>query len=85
MLVSIDLQNMVRYALRDLGDQIGKTLDSAKENNGGSKIDFASRAHLTECKSQIDRVLNAPDIKLGGGSLILLGQEAQKPQGQMQK
>ena len=31
-----------------------KTLDA-----GGSKLDFASRAHLTESKSRLDRALNA--------------------------
>lgn len=47
-----DLQAMLRLALSELSGQIGETLE-------GSKLDFASRAHLTECKSRIDRVLAA--------------------------
>lgn len=51
--MSADLQGMVRYALQELSGQIGRTLKNVK------KLDFASRAHLVECKSRIDRVLEA--------------------------
>jgi hypothetical protein len=47
-----DLQSMIRLAARDLSEQIGKVTKN-------SKLDFASRAHLGECKSRIDRVLEA--------------------------
>lgn len=72
-LVSADLQSMCSYAMKELSDQIGATLAQ-----GGTKIDFASRAHLSETKSQIDRTLNAPHIELpgGGGGAIIIGQPA---------
>ena len=47
-----DLHAMVCQALRELSGKIGRTLDQ-----GG--VDFASRAHLVESKSRIDRVLDA--------------------------
>ena len=50
--MNADLQSLLRLALRELSDQIGNTLENAKP-------DFASRAHLVECKSRIDRVLEA--------------------------
>ncbi|HUU96110.1 MAG TPA: zinc-dependent metalloprotease [Phycisphaerae bacterium] len=51
---SLDLYVMIRSSLRELSDRIGQTLERA-----GSKLDFASRGHLVECKSRIDRVLEA--------------------------
>jgi len=51
---SLDLYVMIRSSLRELSDRIGQTLEKA-----GSKLDFASRGHLVECKSRIDRVLEA--------------------------
>ncbi len=53
--MSADLTSMIRYALRELSDKIGRTLDGA----GKAKLDFATRAHLSESKSRIDRVLEA--------------------------
>lgn len=50
--MSADLNGMVRFALRELSDDMGNTLKTAK-------VDFASRAHLLECKSRIDRALEA--------------------------
>jgi len=50
-----DVQSMVRFELRRKSEQIGKVL-------GNNPLDFASRAHLTECKSRIDRVLDAQYI-----------------------
>jgi hypothetical protein len=51
--ISPDLQSMVRFALSELSTQIGERMESS------DGVDFASRAHLTECKSRIDRVLEA--------------------------
>jgi hypothetical protein len=62
-LVSPDLQSLVAFSVRELSDQMGAMLDQTRSQNNG-KIDFATRAHLTECKSKIDRVLNAPHINL---------------------
>jgi hypothetical protein len=62
-LVSPDLQSMVAFSLRELSDQMNVVLDKAKTANNG-KLDFATKAHLSECKSKIDRVLNAPHIKM---------------------
>lgn len=66
--VSADLNGMLRYALRELSDNIGKLLygsqpagtDLSKDMPFRAKqFDFASRAHLMECKSRIDRALEA--------------------------
>jgi hypothetical protein len=51
--MSKDLHAMVTLALAELSAKIGHTLEA-------NKLDFASKAHLTECKSRIDRILNAP-------------------------
>ncbi len=51
-LTSADVQSMVRYSLKDLGERIEKTLDA-----GG--LDFATRAHLFETHSRIERTLDA--------------------------
>jgi hypothetical protein len=69
-LVSADLQSMVSFALKDLSDQINTTLAQA------NRLDFATRAHLTQTKSQIDRVLNAPYIQMPqmNSAIIILGQ-----------
>ncbi len=63
--LSPDLQNMLRYALRELSAKIGKTLE-AKD-----RLDFASKAHLSEAKVKIDRVLDAPYVPGGGGQQII--------------
>jgi hypothetical protein len=71
-MVSADLHSMVCYSLRDLSEQIGKLI---AQSNG--RVDLASKAHLSETKAQIDRVLNAPYINMpggGGGGIIILGQ-----------
>lgn len=47
-----DLHAMVCLALRELSDKIARTLDE-------KKLDFASRAHLVECRSRIERTLEA--------------------------
>ncbi len=51
---SPDVQQMARHALRELSEKIEATLGSR-----GAGIDFASRAHLAETKSKIDRALEA--------------------------
>ncbi len=74
-LVSPDLQSMVAFSLRELSDQMGMVLDKARTANNG-KLAFATKAHLTECKSKIDRVLNAPHIKMPpapAGQIIVIG------------
>ena len=50
--MSADLQSMMRLSLRELSEKIAETL-------ANNEVDFASRAHLVECKSRIDRVLDA--------------------------
>jgi hypothetical protein len=71
-LMSADLQSMVRQNLRDLSGELAGTLKS-------DKLDFATKAHLTEVKSRIDRTIDAPEVNvsvdLGG---MLFGTEAQQ-------
>lgn len=50
--MSTDLNGMVRYALRELSERIDAALKKGKP-------DFATRAHLVESKSRIDRVMEA--------------------------
>ncbi len=50
--LSNDLHGMLTYSLRTLSDKLG-----AAATNG--KADFASQAHLVECKQRIDRMLAA--------------------------
>jgi len=57
--VSPDLDGMIRFALRELSERIGQVLKAARQPDGTSRLDFASRAHLTESKSRIDRALEA--------------------------
>src|SRR5947207_11849239 len=72
-LVSPDLQDQVRYSLRELSDSIGKMLETAEKPGTSAKLDFATRAHLSECKSEIYRVLNAPHIKFPEARMMILG------------
>ena len=58
--ISPDLTGMIRFALRELSDKIGNVLESSPGRS--TKLDFATRAHLTECKSRIDRALDAQYI-----------------------
>ncbi|MFH1746474.1 MAG: zinc-dependent metalloprotease [Planctomycetota bacterium] len=51
-LVSADVQSMIRQVLRDLSARIGEVMEN-------DKLDFATRAHLADCQSRIDRVLEA--------------------------
>ena len=50
--MSPDIQAMMRESLRELSDKIDGVLTNGKP-------DFATRAHLRDSKSRIDRVLNA--------------------------
>lgn len=50
--VSADVQAMMRLAVSELRDKIVERMKD-------TKLDFASRAHLSECSSRIERVLNA--------------------------
>lgn len=52
--VSPDIHAMVQHAVRELGEQIAATQTAGK-------LDFATQAHLTSCKSRIDRML-APEL-----------------------
>jgi hypothetical protein len=69
--LSPDLHAMVRYSVKELGDQIGETLKAIGTDGKG---DFASRAHLDACKSRIERML-APELQeygpsAGGGMMF---------------
>lgn len=55
MTISRDIQSMVRLALRELSTRIENTMKNRE-------LDFATRAHLEESKSRIDRVLEAQFI-----------------------
>ncbi len=57
--MSPDLTSMFRQSLRELSAQIEQV---AKKRGGWQKIDFATRAHLVDCKSRIDRALKAQFI-----------------------
>lgn len=71
-LVSPDLHSMVAFSLRDISDRIGAILEQTRSANNG-KLDFATKAHLSESKSRIDRVLNAPHIKMPESRVIIMG------------
>ncbi|MEM6553816.1 MAG: zinc-dependent metalloprotease [Planctomycetota bacterium] len=55
---SPDVDQMARLTLRDLSAKIGTVLE-----DGGDGLDFGTRAHLLESKSQIDRMLEAQYMK----------------------
>jgi hypothetical protein len=73
--VSPDLHGMLQYLLIDLSKQIGDVLKDADP-----PLDFASLAHLTTCKSRIDRILSAPLEENGRSSMMFMlsGQQAGK-------
>jgi hypothetical protein len=64
--VSPDVQNMIRYSLRELSTKIAKSLEAKDQ------IDFATRAHLNEARVKIDRVLDAPYVPSSGGQPIII-------------
>ncbi|HPC20939.1 MAG TPA: zinc-dependent metalloprotease [Phycisphaerae bacterium] len=49
-----DVHAMLQYSLQKLSTNIGAVL-----NASGNKADFASQAHLSTCKSRIDRILTS--------------------------
>jgi hypothetical protein len=66
--MSPELNGMQRYALRELSVKLGQVLYGAQISEADAarklptqadNLDFASRAHLLECKSRIDRALEA--------------------------
>jgi hypothetical protein len=66
-MMSPDLQSMVRYTLRDLGDRINELLAKAKQPDGDIQLDFATRAHLIECRDLIDKALDVQHVKRAEG------------------
>ncbi len=58
-IVSPDIHAMVRLSMSDLGGKVNNALATGK-------LDFASRAHLTACKSRIERLLAAELNEYGG-------------------
>jgi hypothetical protein len=76
LVLSPDLHGMLQYLLTDLSKQIDALLKQP-----GPTLDFASAAHLTTCKSRIDRILSAPleENARGGFSIMLMGQTPGQP------
>jgi len=62
-----------RFSLRELNESIGALLEASEKPGTSAKLDFATKAHLSECKSEIYRVLNAPHIKFPETRLMMLG------------
>jgi hypothetical protein len=65
-----DLHAMVHFALQKLSADLGTVISA-----GTTKLDFASQAHLTACKSRIDRILSAElrEYESPSSSLLLMG------------
>jgi hypothetical protein len=57
--VSPDLHAMLTYSLRALAEELQQVIQVDLNNPMNPRIDFASKAHLTACKSRIDRMLSA--------------------------
>lgn len=73
-LMSADLQSLVRFSLRELSQEMSAAL---KSGDGKNKLDLASRAHLTEARSRIERVLEAPAISLPAApAMLIIGRES---------
>lgn len=73
MMLSPDLHAMLQHSLSELSRQIGEVL-----RQPGEPLDFASAAHLSTCKTRIDRMLSAPLEEYSGRSysMMILGQQA---------
>ena len=73
--VSADVQNMIRLSMRELSGNIGKAME------GKDRLDFATRAHLTEAKTRIDRIIDAPYVPGGAGGggtiIMMMGREGE--------
>jgi hypothetical protein len=76
--MSPDLQSMIAYTLRELSGQIAQVLE---KSNGGAiaKIDFASRAHLSEARNRIERVLNAPHMTPQAPAVLMMSPMGSMP------
>jgi hypothetical protein len=61
--MSPDLQSMVRQEVKDLGDRISDVLAKNKQADATGQIDFATRAHLSECRDEIDRALDVQHVR----------------------
>lgn len=73
-LMSADLQSLVRFSLRELSQDMAAALKAGADGKG--KLDLATRAHLTEARSRIDRVLEAPAITLPAApAMVIMGRE----------
>ena len=55
VVISPDIQAMIKYSLKRLSGQLEKVIDK-------NTADFASQAHLVACKSRIDRMLD-PELQ----------------------
>lgn len=66
-----DLQALLQFGLKDLSKQLAAVADS-------EQLDYASRAHLAECKSRIDRMLAAELREFDGmsGGMSFMMQDA---------
>ncbi|MFQ5807836.1 MAG: hypothetical protein ACE5I3_15425, partial [Phycisphaerae bacterium] len=66
-MMSADLSSMIRQSLRELSQRMDTPLGRAtkpgtfetRPDSRAQVLDFASRAHLIDCQSRIDRVLAA--------------------------
>jgi len=61
--MSPDLQSMVRQEVKDLDDRIGDVLAKNKQADAAGQIDFGTRAHLSECRDEIDRALDVQHVR----------------------
>lgn len=77
--VSPDVHAMLAHSLAELSHKL-----SGMVNDVEGRLDFASRAHLTECKSRIDRMLSS-ELKeferfgFGGGLLMYSPGSTEQP------
>ncbi len=70
-----DLHAMVQYSVQKLSADLGAVLTADPK-----RLDFASQAHLSECKSRIDRMLSAElrEYEQTGGVMMLMGEKRQE-------
>ncbi len=66
MLYSPDLHAMVQHSLRTLAAEIEQVQETGK-------LDFASDAHLTACRTRIERMLKAELNEYGSGGGMMIG------------
>ena len=74
MSLAPDLHAMLQFSLRQLAGELEPVVASS------SKLDFATQAHLSECKSRIERMLSAELRErepFGFGSFMIMGQTTQ--------